>query len=91
MKYLRSHASLFELFDEVMSERIRTKSVTMDQFAMLMEEIATYNQQCQSGEEVTLQLVCLEGEEFVSDNLEFMEKSQLIGTIGGYATSGVMQ
>lgn len=56
-----------------------------------MEEVAGHNQQCEIGNEVTLQLVCLEGESFVTQNLVFFDKSQLISIIGGYATSGVMK
>jgi hypothetical protein len=90
LRYLRSHEGIFEIFDGVISERIQTDSVSIGNFSGMMEEIAAYNQNCQPGDEVTLQLVCLEGEEFVSKNLEYIEKSQLVSIIGGYCTSGVM-
>lgn len=91
LKYLRSHEGIFESFDEVLSERIASKAMSIDQFATLLETLASHNQNCPIGEEVTLQMVCMEGELFVSDNLDFFEKSQLLSVIGGYTTSGVMR
>lgn len=55
-----------------------------------METIAEHNQECQSGQEITMQLICLEGEEIVAKNISSMDKSHLISVIGGYVTSGVM-
>jgi len=55
-----------------------------------METIAEHNQVCQNGQEITMQMICIEGEEFVTKNISSMEKSEMISTIGGYVTSGVM-
>jgi hypothetical protein len=82
---------MMEVFDEVLSDRIKEGSVAKDQFSALMEVISTHNQECASGREVTLQLVCLEGEEFVASNLTFLGRNEFLCVVGGYATSGVMQ
>jgi hypothetical protein len=56
-----------------------------------MDAVAEHNQMCMSGQEVTLQMVCIEGEQFVKENIASLEKSELISIIGGYVTSGVMK
>jgi hypothetical protein len=56
-----------------------------------MDAVAEHNQMCMSGQEVTLQMVCIEGEQFVKENITSLEKSELISIIGGYVTSGVMK
>jgi hypothetical protein len=35
-------------------------------------------------------MVCMEGEDYVKKNLPSFERSEILGIIGGYATSGVM-
>lgn len=35
-------------------------------------------------------MVCVAGEEYVVKNLTSFERSELLGVIGGYVTSGVM-
>ena len=82
---------LMDQFDEVISDRIKEGSIDKDQFSAIMEVISTHNQECPPGQEVTLQLVCLEGEEFVANNLTFFGRNKFLCVVGGYATSGVMQ
>jgi len=38
-----------------------------------------------------MQMLCIEGEEFVRKNIQGMDKSQVLSVIGGYVTSGVMK
>lgn len=82
---------MFERFDEVLSERIGEGSIDNDQFSTLMDTLAHHNQICPAGQEVSLQLVCIAGESFIQENLVFLDKSQLLSSVGGYCTSGVMK
>ena len=92
LRHLREYEDIVEKFDEVISARISaTKEViSFSQFAKLMQVVADYNQECQVGKEVTMQLIALEGEDFTRDNLLFFDKDQLVAVIAGYCTSGVM-
>ena len=90
LKYLPHESELLDRFDEALSERIAEGSLSRDLFCALMQTISHHNQDCPAGDEVTLQLVCLEGEPFVLSNLAFMDKSEFLSTLAGYATSGVL-
>ena len=73
-----------------MSERVASSGISNEDFAGILEVVADHNQSCAVGLEVTLQLVCMEGEEYVKKNCSSFERSEFLAVVGGYATSGVL-
>ena len=67
-----------------------SSGITNEDFAGILEVVADHNQACPQGLEVTLQMVCMEGEEYVKKNINTFERSEFLSIVGGYATSGVM-
>lgn len=46
LKHTRSSESLFEIFDEILSERVSASGINNEDFAYIMEVIADHNQSC---------------------------------------------
>jgi len=49
LKHLRSQDQLFEMFDEVLSERVSSSGMSNEEFSAILEVVADHNQSCPQG------------------------------------------